>query len=257
VIYILGGGGFVGSAFARYCEDAGHEYRVLDRANYREYAGTSCRLFINANGNSRKPLAARAPLDDFDASVRSVRSSLTDFSAERYLHLSSCDVYADCSSPETSGEETAIDFRGQSPYGFHKWLAEQCVRYGAKRWMILRLGGMVGPGLKKNAIFDIVNGEKLWLDPESRLQFMNTADVAKAAFGLLARELFGEVFNVCGRGTVSLKEAMACAGKREMQVQPRSPLVTYEVDIEKAGRHLPLPSTKDTVFDFIAGQGLK
>src|SRR5881397_1495230 len=99
MIFILGGEGFVGSAFARLCQAQRRPYASITRENYRDFIGKSCEVLVNANGNSRKTLAANAPLSDFDASVRSVRQSLIDFRPETYVLLSSCDVYPDCSAP--------------------------------------------------------------------------------------------------------------------------------------------------------------
>ena len=164
-VFLIGGEGFVGSAYARLLARTGIEHAIITRANYDHLVGQHCDVLINANGNSRKPLAVSDPLADFDASVRSVRASLVDFQFERYVHLSSCDVYPDCSSPETTQESVPPEIGRQSPYGFHKYLAEQCVQHAAANWQVFRLGGFVGPGLKKNAIFDILHGGPLWLDP--------------------------------------------------------------------------------------------
>lgn len=252
MIYVLGGRGLVGSAFVRLFEERGEECAIIDRQNYSEFIGKSCKLFINANGNSRKPLAAKAPVEEFDASVRSVRASLVDFRYDSYLHISSCDVYADCSRPVFTREDTPIHPAHQSTYGFHKWLGEQCVQHVASKWMILRLGGMVGPGLKKNAIFDILNGDKLWLDPESRLQFLYTADVARIALNLIANQCSGEIFNLCGRGTISLRTVIEAAGDRGISLQPGSPLVTYDVNISKIQTRVEIPETTHTVLQYVA-----
>src|SRR6478752_801470 len=78
-IFILGGRGMLGSAFADYCDKSGRPYTVIARGDYASLRGRSCDIFVNANGNSRKPLASAQPLEDFEASVRSVRASLVDF----------------------------------------------------------------------------------------------------------------------------------------------------------------------------------
>jgi len=184
-IFILGGRGMLGSAFADYCEKSGRPYTVIARGDYAALRGRSCDIFVNANGNSRKPLASAQPLEDFEASVRSVRASLVDFRYRRYVHLSSCDVYPTCDSAETTREEQILNPARQSPYGFHKYLAEQCVQHVAREWLILRFGGFVGPGLKKNAIYDILHGGPLYLDPASELQYLHTARAAEIAFRLL------------------------------------------------------------------------
>jgi len=252
MIFLLGGRGLVGSAFARLCEHNGTPYTIIDRENYGSLTGQSCELFINANGNSRKPLATREPMTDFDANVRVTRQTLVDFRFERYIHLSSCDVYPDCSSPALTSEAQVLDPAVQSPYGFHKALAESCVRHAARDWLIFRLGGFVGPGLKKNAIFDILNGGPLWLDPGSARQVLHTDDAARLVLDLAKRSQTSDVFNLCGSGVVSLAEVLADAG-REVPVTPGSPRVHYEVNIEKVSRLVEVPETRRTVAAFVAG----
>ena len=252
MIFILGGRGLLGSAFARVCERRGDAFSIIDRQNYKDYIGAHCDLFVNANGNSRKPLAKSDPLADFDASVRSVRAALVDFHFEKYLHLSSCDVYPDCSSPQVTSELQLLDPALQSPYGSHKFLAEQCVRHAAKEWIIFRLGGFVGPGLKKNAIFDILNGGPLWLQPESALQFLHTDDAAGIMLDLAARGIAREVLNLCGRGLIELREVMDLVGQA-IPVKPGSPLVRYDVSLERISRFTQIPDTRVTVREFVQG----
>jgi nucleoside-diphosphate-sugar epimerase len=250
MIFIIGGRGLVGSAFVRVCQAQNLPHTVLDRDTYEQHVGEHCELLINANGNSRKPLAREKPLEDFDASVRSVRKSLEDFRYERYVHLSSCDVYADCSSPDTTREDDVVQPALQSAYGFHKYLAEQCVQHRAKDWLIFRLGGFVGPGLKKNAIYDILHGGPLWLDPQSELQFLHTDDAARIVLTLARLPVNREVLNLCGNGTVSLQELLYATGNAVL-VQPGSPRVRYEVGIRKISQWLEIPQTRDTVLLFV------
>ena len=250
MIFILGGRGFVGSAFARACEHAGRECAVIDRHTYGDFVGRRCEVLINAAGNSKKFLAARDPMGDFDASVRSVRASVMDFRFDVFVHASSCDVYPDCSSPSLTSEDQPLDVAAQSPYGFYKYLAEQCVRHGARQWLIIRFGGFVGPGLKKNAIFDILNGGPLWLDPGSELQYMPSDEGAKIVLELLDREIRNDVFNVCGRGVVRLEEVIRWAG-RKVEVRPGSPKVRYEVNTRKIANVAQIPETRTTVFEFV------
>jgi nucleoside-diphosphate-sugar epimerase len=250
MIYIIGGNGFVGSAFVRYCETRGIPHVVLSRHTYHRYVGTQCDVLINANGNSKKYFPRDNPVGDFDQSVRSVRASLVDFAARHYVQLSSCDVYPDCSSPATTNEALIPDVTRQSPYGFHKYLAEQCVRHASPCWLIVRLGSMVGPGLKKNPIFDILNRKPLWLDPASDLQFLHTDAVARIVFSLIDHRLSGQVINVCGKGVISLGEVMEISGN-SVPVQADSPRVRYEVCIQKLSQIQPVPDSRETVRQFV------
>ena len=249
-VFILGGKGLVGSGFARFCERENIPHVVLDRQNYSFYAGQRCSILINANGNSSKLLATREPMLDFDASVKSVRASLLDFQYDKYVYISSCDVYPDCSSTDTTMESQTPDPERQSRYGFHKYLAEQCVRHGAADWLILRCGGFLSPDLKKNAIHDILAGGPLFLDPASELQFLHTDQAAAVVFSVLQEGVSREVLNLCGRGVVRLEEAIQAA-EHVVTLQPGSPLVRYEVSIAKISRLVEIPETRSSVLKFI------
>jgi nucleoside-diphosphate-sugar epimerase len=253
MIFVIGGNGFVGSAFGRACAAVGREYAVITRQNYDEFRGRACSVLVNANGNSKKFLSNDQPLLDFDLSVRSVRASLTDFRFDTYVMLSSCDVYPDCSTPATTREDDPIDVAKQSRYGFHKYLAEQCVRHAARRHLVFRMGGFVGPGLRKNAIHDILTGGPLWLDPQSELQFLPTDELARVVLRMVDDGVANDTFNACGRGVIRLAEVVRLAG-RDVPVKPGAPTVRYEIGLDKISRHLTLPETRESVTEFVRGQ---
>lgn len=247
---IIGGEGFVGSAYVRFCAKNNLDYLVINRSNYDDYIGTECDILINANGNSKKFLGKENPLLEFDASVRSVRKSLIDFPCKKYIFLSSCDVYPDCSNPHITKEYTTIDISCQSPYGFHKYLAEECVRHCHSDWLIFRMGGFVGEGLKKNAIFDILYGDKLWLHPDSQLQYIHTDVAAKTVMEIIRQGYSQEIFNLCGNGLVKLRDIINLV-QREITVDENIPPVCYEVSIDKIQSIISIPSTRETVIDFV------
>ncbi|MGL6094379.1 MAG: NAD-dependent epimerase/dehydratase family protein, partial [Fimbriiglobus sp.] len=200
---------------------------------------------------SKKFVSNREPLRDFDESVRSVRASLLDIKFGTYVMLSSCDVYPDCSSPETTREDAPIDPATQSRYGFHKRLAELCVQHAAERHLIFRMGGFVGPGMSKNAIHDILTGGPLWLHPASDLQFLSTDALPELVLKIVDAGVRNEVFNVTGAGTVRLADVIAMTG-REVPVNPGAPTVRYDIGLEKIGRHVVLPPTRETVAAYVA-----
>jgi nucleoside-diphosphate-sugar epimerase len=250
MIFILGGNGFVGSGLARYCITNKIPHQIITRENYKNFIGQHCEVLINANGNSKMYLAKQSPLEDFEASVRSVRASLCDFPADYYIYLSSCDVYPDYSSPKTTTETLEIDVSKQRPYGFHKYLAEKCVIHQAKEWLILRLGGLIGPNMIKNPIFDILNNQPLWLDPSSEMQFIHTDTAAKITFELLNKKVSSSIINVCGEGTITLNDVIN-AINRPVNVREGSPHVRYNVSIQKLKGITQPPATRQVVLDFV------
>ena len=250
MIFILGGGGFVGSAFARLCESRGLDHAVVTRSNYSEYAGRRCETLVNADGNSSRLLGGRDPVEDFERSVLTVKRSISDFGFSKYVLASSCDVYPDVSSPEATREDSAPDPAAQSPYGFHKRLAELCVAHACGDWLVLRLAGMVGPGLKKNPVYDILHGGPLWVSPDSRMQYMHTDDVAAAAMKIAGSG--SGTYNLCGSGTVRIGDL---PGAGAVPVTEGSPVVVHDASNEKAARLVSLPGSRETAEEFMRGYG--
>jgi nucleoside-diphosphate-sugar epimerase len=255
MIYVLGGEGLVGSAYARLFRGLGLEHRVVTRANYEALKGTACTLFINANGNSKKFLADRDPTGEFEASVVSVQRSLEDFRSERYVYLSSGDVYPTQAYPADSREDQAIDVRRLSRYGLHKHLAEQLVRGVHPRFLVMRMGGFVGPGLRKNAVFDLLHDAEVWLTPDSELQFIHTDSAAALVWDLCQKGVEGEVVNLGGDGVVRLSDVAARLG-RPGRFRPDARHVRFELDLAKLTRlcgRTP-PSSKDEVVRFLQAE---
>lgn len=252
MIYVLGGGGFVGSAYVRMLAARGLPVKAVTRANYDELRGSSCAVLVNANGNSKKFLSTRDPLWDFDASVRSVVASLEDFKAERYVFLSSGDVYPETHAPAVTQEDQTIDLRRISRYGLHKLLAEQVVRSAHRSWLVVRMGGFVGEGLKKNAIFDMLTGAPVWLSPDSELQFIDTADAARIVWDLVEAGLQGEVMNLGAEGLLNLGAFHRAIGSSS-PFKADAPKVRYELSLDRIRalrRGAPLPRTEDCVMRF-------
>ncbi len=249
-IYLLGGKGFIGSAFFDILSRRDCSIHVIDRLNYSTFLGSQCDLLINANGNSKKFLAAENPELEFEASVASVRRSLVDFKFEKYVYLSTCDVYPDSSSPATTSEDQVLAPENQSPYGFHKRLAELCVQHAAKDWLIIRQGGFVGPGMKKNAVFDVLHGDKLWVHPDSRFQFISTEDSARLVLELVDRSISKEIFNLTAAGTISVQEIMELAGSTVPHDEDARK-VHCEINTDKVARLVSLPETFAGVAQFL------
>lgn len=253
MIYVLGGAGFVGSAYLHLFENLGVPARAITRENYDTFRGTSCDVLVNANGNSKKFLSARSPLWDFDASVRSVAASLQDFHANDYIFLSSGDVYPNTRSCYSTREDDAIDVSRISRYGLHKYLAENLVRGAHSSCLIVRMGGFVGAGLKKNAIFDILTGAPIWLSPDSELQFIDTFLAARLVWDLISSGVRNEVVNLGGEGLLNIGAFHKAVGSTSV-FNAEAPSLRYELSLTKLRSLLglrKLPQTHECVMRFV------
>ncbi|CAN7312976.1 NAD-dependent epimerase/dehydratase family protein [Caulobacter sp. LjRoot300] len=256
MIFIIGGEGYVGSAYPRLFQHLGLEHQVITRANYADFVGQRCDVLINANGNSKKFMADRDPKWEFDASVRSVLHSLEDIKSDCYIHLSTGDVYPETHSPEVSLESQDIDSRRQSRYGLHKHMAEHLVRSLHPRWIVMRMGGFVGPGMLKNAVFDMLNAQPVWLTPDSELQFISTDTAARLVWRLYENGVGQETVNLGARGVVRI-------GDLHARLQTGSPFadqarrIRFEISTDKLARltGVSLPSSADEVEAFFLTEG--
>lgn len=254
-VFLIGGTGLVGSAYARLFAASGITHHVITRANYGDFLGQSCDVLVNANGNSSKVLATREPLTDFDASVRSVRMSLEDFRASKYVFLSSGDVYPRQDSPSATHEDQPLPVTGMSGYGFHKYLAETMVRHLHPDWIVMRMGGFVGPGLKKNAIFDMLHDMPVWMRPESELQFISTDSAARIVWTLVQRGISKQTINLGALGRCRIGDIHQRLASKS-PFQPEASAVSYELSLTKLASQVgDLPSTRDEVERFLTSLG--
>ncbi len=252
MIFLVGGNGFVGSAYARLFQRLGLEYRIIGRADYEALDGASCDILINANGNSKKFLAENDPLGDFDASVRTVLHCLTRFRYRYYIQLSTGDVYPDQSQPQLTPEGCQIAPAALSRYGLHKYLAEQLVQKYAAQWLIVRMGGFVGPGLKKNAIFDMLHNAQVWLTPDSELQFIHTDSAAGLVWDLIQNQVTGQIVNLGAQGVVQLGRLHQLIGSgSEFRADARKVRFELNLDRLQSLSTQQLPSSEQEVLRFV------
>lgn len=251
-VTVIGANGFVGSAFVRLFKSL-PDVRVVavTRETFDSSAGQHSDVVINASCNPRKYVADEQPLYDIDATVKQTLKAVLGYPANVYIQISTVDVYGHISSPHTTREDCTADTTSSCRYGFHKLMAEQLVRYYAPRWLILRSAGMVGAGLKKGPVFDILNGEPLRIHPQSEYQFLSTDDVAKIAWVLFCRGYKQEVFNVCGNGKISMNDIADIAN---VSLGNESPLPVRVVNVnnDKLKSILPIPSTRDVIEQFVS-----
>lgn len=226
---------------------------AIDRSSYDAAAREGCDVLIHAAGNSAKYIADRDPVADFDQSVSLAVRAASDFKPELFVLVSSVDVYPHLSHPDSTHERTVIDPLEASVYGFHKRLAELAVQRHARRWLIPRLAGMVGPGLRKNPVHDVLHGQPIRIHPDSQYQFMTTDDAAEAVWRLVAAQVHTEIFNICGEGLISPREIAALAGT-PLHVHPdadRAEPRIVNVSTAKISAIHAMPSTYQTIAAFI------
>jgi len=201
---VIGHTGFVGGNLA-----AQHAFDAhYNSKNIEQIAGRSFDLLVVSGMPAAKWLANREPDADY-ANMQRLLTALAKARADQVVLVSTIDVYPE---PRGVDEDTPIDPDGHHAYGRHRFLLEQAVQRLFRSVLTVRLPGLFGDGLKKNAIYDLLHGnethkihcdavyqfyglDNLWADVltalEAGLTLVNfatepvrVADVAKEAFGL-------------------------------------------------------------------------
>lgn len=222
----------------------------ISKDNYSQFINHAFDVVVNANGNSKRFWAIKKPLEDFTASTLSVYKSLFDFKYNTYVYISSSDVYVDHSSITSTSEDQIQDSSKLSSYGFHKHLSEKIIENRCKNYIILRASMLLGQNLKKGPIYDIINKNPLFISKASRLQMINTQEIASVIAFLIDKKIENDVFNVGGRGVVNFEKIQAyfstpVAFRDENETQ------IYEMNISKLNKLFPLKTSEFYFQEFL------
>lgn len=249
MIFIVGGNGLTGSAFVRYMMQHNLEYVVIQKENKEQYIGARCDVLIYANGNALKYLANDDPMFDFVASVESVAFYLHNIKYKQFIHLSTVDVYPIKDSYTHTQEDVQIEPNKLSIYGYHKYLAEEYVKYFANNYLIFRLPGLVGKGLTKNPVYDFVHQDKkVFVSPLSTMNFIHTDIIASSVVSISNRGVCNEIFNLASCEGIAIDDIKNIVGFESKYVDnANNNLTNYEINIDKISAYCTLPSSLECI----------
>lgn len=167
---LIGYTGFVGSTLSKQVS-----FETLYRStNIGEIAGQSFETVVCAGAPAQKWIANREPEAD-RKKIEGLIANLKSMTCKTFVLISTVDVFK---SPLGVDEGTRIDESGLHAYGLHRRLLEKFVESHFTHSLIVRLPGLVGPGLRKNVIFDFLNDNNLSsIDSRGIFQFYPTVNL--------------------------------------------------------------------------------
>ena len=150
---LIGYSGFVGSTLLRQTE-----FSALYRStNIHEIAGREFDLVVCAGAPAQKWRANLEPAADLQ-NIRRLLEQLDTVKSKTFVLISTVDVFA---QPIGVDEDSMVEETGLHAYGLHRRLIEKFVQDRFPEHLIVRLPGLVGPGLLKNAIYDMHHDNNL------------------------------------------------------------------------------------------------
>jgi dTDP-4-dehydrorhamnose reductase len=161
---LIGHTGYVGTTLLRQ-RTFEHLFRST---NIHEIDGKEFDLVVCTAAPAQKWVANREPEVDFQ-NIKNLISHLNKIRCNTFVLISTVDVFK---FPIDVNEDTEVEDAGLHPYGMHRRMLEKFVEGHFHRHLIVRLPGLVGPGLRKNVIFDFLNKNNLHvIDSRGSFQF--------------------------------------------------------------------------------------
>ncbi|HDS1655278.1 pyridine nucleotide transhydrogenase [Stenotrophomonas maltophilia] len=178
-VALIGHTGFVGTSLKR---QASFEH-LFNSGNIDQVAGQPYESVICSAAPAQKWIANRDPEADW-ANIQALIKSLDSLTCAHFTLISTVDVFAE---PVGVDESTTVRTEGLHAYGLNRFRLEQFVQERFASHLIVRLPGLVGPGLRKNILFDFHNDNNIAaIDSRSSFQFypmVNLHSDIQAALG--------------------------------------------------------------------------
>lgn len=150
---LIGHTGFVGKTLLKQTS-FNHFY---NSKNISDIKGGEFDLVVCAGAPAQKWLANKDPESDLK-NINSLIETLNTVQAKTFVLISTVDVLE---NPIGVNEDTKIETENLAAYGLHRYFLEEAVKEQFSSSLIIRLPGLVGPGLKKNIIFDFLNNNNI------------------------------------------------------------------------------------------------
>lgn len=150
---LIGHTGFVGGNL----KAQGQYSDLFNSSNIATIAGRAFDRVVCAGVKAAKWIANKEP-DADRAGIATLTEALAGVTAREFVLISTVDVYP---NPIDVDEADVPDAASAQPYGKHRYELEQFVRARFPHATIVRLPGLFGAGLKKNAIYDFLHGNRL------------------------------------------------------------------------------------------------
>jgi hypothetical protein len=161
---LIGFSGFVGGTLLKQ-----FSFDELYRSNnIQDIPGKKFDMVVCAAAPAQKWIAKREPEADRKI-VDALVHHLNAIECGKFVLISTVDVFK---KPVEVTEETPVDEEGLHAYGLHRRYLEKFVQSRFPEHLIVRLPGLVGPGLRKNIVYDFHNSNNLHsIDSRNIFQF--------------------------------------------------------------------------------------
>ena len=185
-IGIIGSEGFLGKTLCKISKNYEYEIIEISKLDYENQKSKTFDILINTATPSKKFWASKNPYLDFQKTVKLTADIAYNWKYEKLIQISSI---------------SAGDDNLNHPYAINKKTAELITTY--KNQLIVRLRTLYGEGLVKGALYDMLNSKQIYVDANSKFDFISTTFISNWIFKNLEKKGLVELG---ARDTMSLLE---------------------------------------------------
>jgi len=242
---LIGHTGFVGGSLLLQTSFT-HLYRST---NIEEIEGKEFDLLVISGVSAMKWWANKNAEEDRKR-IDKLIGHLLHVNARRVFVISTVDVY-----PVTHGADEGFDCHtaANHAYGTNRLHFEEAMQQSFDNPMIARLGGLFGPGLKKNAIYDLMHDTGVeTINLESTFQFYDMSGLWRDLLRMEERRLSLGNFVT---EPVSMREVVDAGFPGKTVGSAPSPRAMYDIRTlyaEEMGASGDYLTTKQTVLEALA-----
>ncbi len=217
-ICFLGKNGFVGAPVFEYLQT---HFEIRD--------DNVCDVLVNCAGFSRMYEAKQNP-----AKMQEVENitfnRIKEVSFKHLIHLST--IYI----------EVLLD----DNYSKFKREMEARILENYKNVTVLRLGSVLGRGLKKNVIFDLMHDKPLWVSPSAIYNYISTEEVAKIIAHLIENPV-NDTIRIGSSESIAVSDIAHIMGKKPIYGDK---VDTIYMDVSKLQSFYPVKTSKEYIEEF-------
>jgi nucleoside-diphosphate-sugar epimerase len=201
---LIGYSGFVGSTLQKQTQFD----RLYRSINIHDIETEKFNYVVCAGAPAQKWIANNEPQKDED-NINTLINHLQKIEAKKFVLISTVDVFK---NPINVTEKTHVDESDLQAYGLNRRKLEKFVESHFENFLIVRLPGLVGPGLKKNILYDFKNNNNiekiesrsiyqfypmvnLWTDIKKAFD-LNISHIHLTAEPIAVNEIARDVFNM-------------------------------------------------------------
>jgi len=149
---------------------------------------------------------------------------------------------------------SSICAENKTPYGELKLQIEISINQFPNN-CILRLGGLIGEGLRKNVIFDWLNGKPIRVSKFSVYNFISTAEVANIVEYIINnfdRRFKNQIMNIAASQPIVIKDVFALRKNINVRfIEENVPCEIFNINTDKLQEFYSVKTSEEYIKEFL------